>query len=96
MRRPASALLLVSSLLALVGCKSPCRELSERFCDCVDQYQRSACLTAVADRERTYEPTDEDLSVCEQKLKTCKIDPKDRTTCDFSTPEGKEACGLAR
>lgn len=96
MRRPASVLLLASSLLALVGCKSPCRELSERFCDCVDQYQRSACLTAVAERERSFEPTDDDLAVCEQKLATCKIDADDRKTCDLNTDEDKAACGLAR
>ena len=96
MRRPASALLLASTLLALAGCKGPCRELSERFCDCVDQYQRSTCLSNVAQRDSNYEPTDADQTVCEDKLKKCKIDAKDRNTCDLKTDEEKENCGLAR
>lgn len=96
MRRSTSALLVVSTLLALAGCKSSCRELSERFCDCVDQYARPTCLTNVAQRESDYEPTDADLAVCEQKLKLCKINENDRNTCDLKTDEDKENCGLAR
>ncbi|ATB31006.1 hypothetical protein [Melittangium boletus] len=97
MRRSAARPLLFATLFVLAGCKSPCRELSERFCDCVDQYQRTACLQDVADRERNIEPTDADLAACEAKLDTCTIDPDDRTTCDIlQTEPGKEACGLAR
>ena len=96
MRRSAPALLLCSALLALVGCKNPCRELSERFCDCVDQYQRTSCLTAVSQREQSVEPDDAALAACEQRLSTCKIDPNDRNTCDLQTAEDKENCGLAR
>lgn len=96
MRRPVSALLLASTLLALTGCKSSCRALSERFCDCLDQYQRTTCISNVAQRESDYEPTDADLAVCEEKLKKCKIDANDRNTCTFKTDEDKENCGLAR
>ncbi len=97
MRRSAAITLLFSALLALAGCKSPCRELSERLCDCLEQFQQDVCVQQVADRERSIEPTDADLAACEERLDTCTIDPNDRTTCDILlTDEGKRACGLAR
>ncbi|MCY1074491.1 hypothetical protein [Archangium lansingense] len=97
MRRSATITLLFSALLALAGCKSPCRELSERLCDCVEQFQRDECIQAVADRERNIETTDEELDTCQARLDTCRIDSNDRNTCDLLlTDEGKQACGLAR
>lgn len=97
MRRPVLLPLLLATLSVLAGCKGPCRELSERFCDCVDRYQRTTCLANVSTRERNIEPTPEDEAACEQKLTTCTIDPDDRTTCTIlDTDEGKLACGLAR
>lgn len=96
MRRSTAITLLCSALLALAGCKSPCRQLSERLCDCVEQFQRDECIQSVAERERSIEPTDEELTACEARLDTCTIDPDDRTTCDILlTDEGKAACGLA-
>jgi hypothetical protein len=96
MRRLAPLPLLFATLSLLAGCKSPCRELSERFCDCVDRYQRTTCLSNVSTRERDIEPTEQDEVECEQKLTTCTIDPDDRTTCTLlDTDEGKQACGLA-
>ncbi|MFY0525791.1 hypothetical protein ACN28I_22490 [Archangium gephyra] len=97
MRRSTAITLLCSALLALAGCKSPCRQLSERLCDCVEQFRRDECIQAVAERERSVEPTDEDLTACEERLDTCTINPDDRTTCDILlTDEGKAACGLAK
>ncbi|MET0404087.1 MAG: hypothetical protein ABW123_16865 [Cystobacter sp.] len=97
MRRSAVSSLSLLVLLALAGCKSPCRQLSERFCDCLDEYQRPTCITQVAERERNVETTDEELEACEERLKTCTIQEDDRTTCDIlQTDEGKQACGLAR
>ncbi|WNG33733.1 hypothetical protein F0U60_08895 [Archangium minus] len=97
MRRSAAITLLFSALLALAGCKSPCRELSERLCDCVDSFQRDDCIQLVAERERNVEPTDEELNACEQKLQTCTITPDDENSCRIlETNEGKDACGLAR
>ena len=97
MRRSAVLCLSVSALLSLAGCKSPCRELSERFCDCLDPYQRTDCITAVAARQRNIEPSDEELQACEERLSTCTIKANDRTTCDIlQTDEGKQACGLSR
>lgn len=97
MRRSVALTLLSSALLALAGCKSPCRELSERICDCAEPFQRESCVRAVAERERLIEPTQEELTACEQELTTCIINPDDRRTCDIlQTDEGKQACGLAR
>jgi phage-related protein len=112
MRRSTTITLLFSALLSLAGCKSPCRELSERLCNCVQQFQRDDCITLVADRERTAEPDDAQLEFCEQKLETCDPRPLEDETnqsqegqvvngvvlsCSaIETDEGKVACGLAR
>jgi hypothetical protein len=108
MRRSAAISLLFSALLALAGCKSPCRELSERLCGCLEQFERDTCIQRVADRERSLEPTDEDLTACEERLDEClpsghediepQSDPNDgKITCaELETDQGKYACGLAR
>jgi hypothetical protein len=97
MRRSAALVLLASTLLALTGCKSPCRELSELRCACAEPFQRESCIRSVAIDEANVEPTGEDLALCEQKLETCPINPEDRSTCEaLETDEGKRACGLAR
>jgi hypothetical protein len=109
MRRSATLVLISSALLALTGCKSSCRELSERRCDCVDPVNRTACLQAVADEQTRVEETDEQLATCEEKLATCAAPPDEtdpnsqdeeavtRRFCAFiRTDAGKQACGLAR
>ncbi|OJT22156.1 hypothetical protein BO221_23750 [Archangium sp. Cb G35] len=97
MRRATAITLLCSSLLALAGCKSPCRELSDRLCECVEAFRRDECIQLAADRERSIDTTDEDLALCEERLDTCTVNRNDRTTCDLLlTDEGKAACGLAR
>lgn len=97
MRRSATIPLLFSALLALAGCKSPCRELSERLCDCAESYQRDDCIQLVAERERNIEPTDAELNACEQKLQTCTINADEPDSCNIlETEAGKDACGLAR
>ncbi len=97
MRRFVALSLLSSALLSFAGCKSPCRELSERLCDCVELFDREDCLRTVAVEESNLELTAEQQEVCEQRLTTCNIDPNDRSTCALlETDEGKQACGLAR
>ncbi|ATB35975.1 hypothetical protein CYFUS_001389 [Cystobacter fuscus] len=97
MRRSAVLCLGFSALLALAGCKNPCRQLSELYCDCLDEYQRADCVLEVANRERNVEPTDADLMACEQRLETCTIQADNRASCDIlQTDEGKLACGLSR
>jgi phage-related protein len=97
MRRLVALSLLSSALLTFAGCKTPCRELSERLCDCVEPFDREECLRAAAVEESNVELTDEQYETCEQRLTTCNIDPNDRGTCQLlETDEGKRACGLAR
>lgn len=97
MRRSTALTLVASVLLSLTGCKSPCRELSERLCDCVETFQRDTCIRTVATKETEIDVTDTELATCEEKLKSCTIDANDKTTCNILlTDEGKQACGLAR
>lgn len=107
MRRSATITLLFSALLSLAGCKSPCRELSERLCNCVQQFQRDECIRLAAERERSVEPTAEQDSFCEQKLETCnvqKLEDEDEQPAsdnqllcaDLQDEKGKDACGLTR
>jgi hypothetical protein len=96
MRRFVALSLLSSALLSFAGCKSPCRELAERFCDCTELFARENCLRQVAADESRLDITAEQQEFCAEKLETCKIDSNDRTTCDIlRTDEGKRACGLA-
>lgn len=107
MRRSATFTLLFSALLSLAGCKTPCRQLSEELCNCVQQYQRTECLRLAAERERSVEPTDEDQTFCESKLDSCKLqkvedeseqlaDGEKLSCADLQDEAGKDACGLTR
>ncbi|XXF79128.1 hypothetical protein P2318_05085 [Myxococcaceae bacterium GXIMD 01537] len=90
MRRTLAIALVSSALLTLAGCKGPCRELSERLCDCAQSSTvREFCIQRAANEQSRFEPTAEEESVCEQRLEQC-----DCHTID--TAEGKVACGLAR
>jgi phage-related protein len=101
MRRSVALTLLSSALFALAGCKSPCRQLSERLCDCVEPFERDTCIRNVATEENSIETTDEQLEVCEQKLEKCEFDTSTtenrKASCaSLQTPEGKQECALAR
>ncbi len=102
MRRSVAITLLSSALFALAGCKSPCRQLSEQLCDCVEPFERDTCIRNVANEENGIETTDEQLEVCEQRLETCNfIDTstpeRRKATCAIlQTDKGKQDCGLAR
>ena len=78
------------ALPALSACKGPCRELSEKLCDCeVNTYDRNNCDQRAGDQEGRVNPTSDQEAVCESLLKTCDCKKVD-------TAEGKQACGLAR
>jgi phage-related protein len=106
MRRSVTLPLLFSALVSLAGCKTPCRQLSEELCNCVQQYQRTDCVTLAAQRERSVEPSDEDQAFCESKLDSCKLQKVEDENQTPSNGElacaalqeevGKEACGLTR
>lgn len=85
-----TGLILFFGATTFVGCKSNCRQLSEKLCECAtNTVDRDACLRQASNGEARYPPEAADEVVCESLLKTCDCHLID-------TPEGKKACGLAR
>jgi len=84
---------LLTSLLAavsLAACANPCITLAEKVCECEPlSSQVEDCKQAVNEEQVRTETTSEDEDRCEALLDSC--------TCEgLTTPEGKQACGLAR
>ena len=100
MRRLHLALLLPLSLLTLAACKSPCRELAERVCECRDsRFEREQCRQNAAANEGRLEPTAESEQLCEQRLDECP-DPAEGNRTEVceeleKSRERKIACGLS-
>jgi hypothetical protein len=97
MRRSAAIAVLSLALLGLTGCKTACRELSEKLCDCsITSLEREVCIRRASNDEALVEPTAEDEATCEAKLETCDC----KAIQNASTPDeqlaAKQACGLAR
>lgn len=87
--RQAVLLAFTSLLLITSGCKSQCRVLSEKLCDCTtNSTDKTACLQRVATQESTFTPTADQEKVCKSLEETCDCRLID-------TPSGKERCGLA-
>jgi hypothetical protein len=83
-------LFIVVAALALTGCKSKCRQLSEKLCDCaLNNTDKTSCLTRASTLENSSYPTDADEAACAPLLDGCDCRLID-------TPEGKVKCGLAR
>jgi hypothetical protein len=92
MRRSVATALLSLALLGLAGCKSPCRELSEKLCDCqLNTLSREACVRRVINDEARIEPTAEQEAFCESKLEVCDC----KAIAEDETGDAKRACGLA-
>jgi hypothetical protein len=86
--RTALLVALVASLFCS-GCKSACRQLSEKLCDCIiTTIDRDACLTAAANQEGQYPPNEQQNEVCRDLLPGCDCHT-------VNTPQGMVACGLA-
>lgn len=82
--------LVLAGLLGLSGCKGPCRQLSEKLCDCAaTSTERTSCLQRAASEESRIAVQPEDEARCEGLLESCDCRLVD-------TPEGKQRCGLAR
>jgi len=80
----------VVALSLLTGCKSKCRQLSEKLCDCtLNSNDKTACLQRAGNNETNSPPSAEDDAVCEALLPDCDCRLID-------TPAGKIRCGLAR
>jgi hypothetical protein len=90
MTRLAVVLSVVVAVVA--GCKSPCRQLSEKLCDCaLNTADKNSCLQAASSQESTNPPSETANTYCKGLL--------DANTCDCrltDTPQGKVNCGLAR
>lgn len=80
--------------LSLSGCKGPCRQLSEKLCECTaTSVEKNNCLTNAGTKAGLYPPDAEQDAHCQDLLSV-----KDGG-CDClntNTLEGKQACGLAR
>jgi len=91
--RQARAVFLGSLLAAaalLAGCKGNCRQLSERLCGCeANSFLKDDCNRRAANEESRISPKPADENTCAALLQTCDCHT-------INTPEGKQACGLAR
>lgn len=89
-------LVLIVAAFSLAGCKSACRQLSEKLCDCaINSLERDACLRTASAAEGSNLPTMEQDEYCNDLLK-----PMDGGVgCDcrlIDTKAGKIRCGLAK
>jgi hypothetical protein len=83
-------LLFIVVMISVAGCKSYCRQLSEKQCECsATSTERTTCLTLAANKETGVTLTAADEDACEALLPKCD--------CTLvATSEGKVNCGLAR
>lgn len=78
------------ALVSLTGCKSQCRQLSEKLCDCtLNSAEKSTCMQRASSSETNNPPSAEDEATCKQLIADCDCRLID-------TPQGKVRCGLAR
>ena len=83
--RQAVLLAFTSLLLVTSGCKSQCRILSEKLCDCaVNSNDKTTCLQRVSQQESTFPPSAEQEAVCKSLEEGCDCRLID-------TPSGKRA-----
>ncbi len=82
-----------SLLLVTAGCKSQCRLLTEKQCECTtNSNDKTACLTRAQAQESAFGiaagATEEDEALCQRLLDDCDCRLLD-------TQAGKERCGIA-
>ncbi len=86
-------LFLVLSLAVVVlggACKSGCRQLAEKLCDCAaTTAEKNVCLTQAANSDANAVVSSEQDQGCRELLPQCDCRIID-------TRAGKERCGLAR
>jgi len=84
------ALLALVAAVALSGCKSQCRQLAEKMCDCQETtLLKQSCLQRVSAEDARLGSSPDDEKVCARLLPGCDCHAA-------TTVEGKRACGLAR
>lgn len=79
-------------VFSLAGCKSQCRQLDEKQCDCaLNTTDKNNCLTRASSNESYNAPTPDDEARCRylvaNNLCDCRL---------VNTTQGKINCGLAR
>ncbi len=90
MRRLLSLLAVTS--LTLLACKSPCRQLSEKLCECApNTVARDSCRTLAGQEESRVQPSEAQQETCQALLTANKCD-----CAHLDSLEDKQACGLAR
>jgi hypothetical protein len=83
-------LFVLLAAFALTGCKTKCRQLSEKLCDCaINTTERDNCLRRASNAESISPPTEVDEAYCGSLVDTCNCRLID-------TAQGKVDCGLAR
>jgi hypothetical protein len=89
--KPLLQLACVLMVPLAVGCGDACLKLADQICNCQpDDASRSACQAQVRQQENVFPIRSEDQQRCQQAL--------DSNACDcqkLTTPEGRQACGLA-
>lgn len=87
--RTAVLAALASLVLAASGCKSQCRLLREKQCDCTsDSTSRNNCLATASTLETNNPPSAAQETLCEALMDQCDCRLLD-------TQAGKERCGVA-
>jgi hypothetical protein len=77
------------ALGVMAACKSPCRQLSEKLCDCaINSFDKNACLQKVSQQESSVVLTPADNARCAPLVDICDCRLTD-------TAQGKTNCGLA-
>ena len=75
--------------VALAGCKSPCRQLSEKLCECAgNSTDKNNCLALASTKEGANPANDVDNAYCTSLLPQCDCRLTDTTP-------GRVRCGLA-
>ena len=89
MNRVVGFSIVVALSFFAAGCKSNCRVLSEKLCDCsLNSTEKNSCLTNASTNEANFVPSAADDATCASLVKTCDCRLID-------TPQGKINCGLA-
>ncbi len=87
--RPLAVIALLAFAVLGAGCKTKCRQLSEKLCDCtLNSVDKEACVRRASNEEARLQPTSEQEDSCASLLETCDCHTVDTTA-------GKVACGLA-
>lgn len=86
MRRLALAFVIFGS----TACTEPCLQLAYNMCNCQPTtFLQQQCNVNAQNAESRAQPNADQQKVCSSLLSTCDC-------TQLTTPEGKEACGLAR